>query len=389
METRRLYYEDCHLYSFSASVTGCEPVEGGYAVTLDATAFYPEGGGQACDLGRLNDVHVLDVADQDGVIIHLCDQPLQIGQQVAGAIDVERRFDLMQQHTGEHIVSGIVNRRYGWNNVGFHIGADGITIDFDGPIPADDLADIEAQANAALWQNLPVKCWTPSPEELPGIYYRSKKQLQWPVRIVEVPGIDSCACCGVHVAYTGEVGLIKLFSCVKFHQGVRIEMACGKRAMDALNAVFDQNRQVSQAFSANIYSTGQAARKMNERLTAVEYRCSELERMIWDSVAKQYTGRGDVFHYDPSLTPTGVRELAERIARCCDGVAAVLGGSDHLNLCMINSAGDVKALSEAVRSRLEGRGGGKPSIFQGTVGVSADRVAQFFADWYSSSNVPN
>ena len=389
METRRLFYEDCHLYSFTALVIGCEPVKGAYAVILDATAFYPEGGGQACDIGTLNDAQVLDVFEVDGKIIHICDRELSIGQQVVGKIDVDRRFDLMQQHTGEHIVSGIVSRRYGLHNVGFHIGADGITIDFDGPIPAEDLADIEAEANAVVWQNLPVKCWTPSPEELPGIYYRSKKQLQWPVRIVEIPGVDSCACCGVHVSQTGEVGLIKLFSCVKFHQGVRIEMACGKRAMDALNAAYDQNRQVSQAFSAKIFATGEAARKMNERMAAVEFRCSELERKIWDSVAEQYAGKGDVFHYDPALSPAAVRELADRIVHYCGGVAAVLGGNEHLNLCMINPSGDVKDLSEAVRSRLNGRGGGKPGIFQGTVGVAASDVVQFFADWYSSSSVPN
>ena len=389
METRRLFYEDCHLYSFTARVTGCEPVKGGFAVTLDATAFYPEGGGQACDTGVLNEAKVLDVSEQDGNIIHLCDRELPVGQPVIGSIDQGRRFDLMQQHTGEHIVSGIVSRRYGWHNVGFHIGADGITIDFDGPISAEDLLSIEAEANAAVWQNYPVKCWTPSPEELPGINYRSKKQLQWPVRVVEIPGVDCCACCGVHVANTGEIGLIKLFSCVKFHQGVRIEMACGKRALDALNAVFDQNRQVSQAFSAKLYATGEAARKMNQRLSAAEYRCSELERKIWDFVAEQYTGRGDVFHYDSTLTPLAVRELADRIARRCGGVAAVLGGSDHLNLCLIDPAGDLKELSQAVKGRLNGRGGGKSGIFQGTVGVTVQEVVQFFADWYSSSSVSN
>lgn len=384
METRRLFYEDCHLYSFSACVMGCEAVDGEYAVILDATAFYPEGGGQACDIGTLNEVRVLDVSEVDGKIIHLCDRALPVGQQVAGQIDMARRFDLMQQHTGEHIVSGIISRRYGWHNVGFHIGNEGITIDFDGPIPTEDLADIEAEANAAVWQNLPVKCWIPTLEELPGVSYRSKKQLQWPVRVVQIQGVDSCACCGVHVGNTGEVGLIKLFSCVKFHQGVRIEMACGKRALDALNTAYDQNRQVSQAFSAKIWSTGDAARKMNERLAAAEYRCAELERRIWDTVAAGYEGRGDVFHYDPQLTPMAVRELADRIARCCGGTAAVLGGSDHLNLCMIDLRGDVKTLSEAVKSRLMGRGGGKPGIFQGTVGVDAAQVQEFFADWFQT-----
>ena len=382
METRRLYYEDCHQYSFSAVVTGCEAVKGGFAVTLDATAFYPEGGGQACDLGSLSGSRVLDVSEQDGNIIHLCEKELTVGSQVEGKIDEARRFDLMQQHSGEHIVSGIVSRRFGWHNVGFHIGAESVTIDFDGPIPAEALAEIEADANAAVWKNLPVLCWVPSKDELPQINYRSKKQLQWPVRVVEIPGVDSCACCGVHVAHTGEIGLIKLFSCVKFHEGVRIEMACGGRALAALNTAFDQNRQVSQAFSAKLFETAEAARKMNERLSAAEFRSSELERKIWDTVARRYEGRGDVFHYDPDLTPAQTRELADWIAKCCNGRAAVLGGREPLSLCLLHPGGDVKELADAVKTELNGRGGGKQGIFQGVVNVPVDRVLQFFEGWF-------
>ena len=261
METGQLYYEDCHQKSFTAQVLSCEETEKGYAVVLDQTAFYPEGGGQACDLGTLGDAKVLDVREKGTVIVHLCDKP--VTGTVTGTLDWQRRFDLMQQHAGEHIVSGIIHKTYGYHNVGFHMGSDMVTIDFDGPIPADALAQIERQANEAIWQNLDIRCYYPSPEELENLTYRSKKALPWPVRIVEVPGIDRCACCGVHVAKTGEIGLVKLFTCVKFHQGVRIEMACGGRAMDILSRIYEQNRQVSQAFSAKIMETGAAARKMN------------------------------------------------------------------------------------------------------------------------------
>ena len=184
----------------------------------------------------------------------------------------------MQQHTGEHIVSGIIHRRWGYHNVGFHMGADVTTIDFDGPIPPEAIAQIEQEANEAVWANLPVLCRVPSREELPEVVYRTKRQLDWPVRIVEVPGTDTCACCGVHTRFTGEVGLIKIFSCVKFHQGVRLEMACGGRALEFLSQVFEQNRQVSQAFSAKILETGAAARKMNEQLSAEKFRAAGLQR---------------------------------------------------------------------------------------------------------------
>ena len=379
METRKLYYENCHLYRFAARVTGCEAVKTGFEITLDATAFYPEGGGQACDLGKLGGVNVLDVQERGEAVVHLCDGPLCVDATVEGVIDEARRFDLMQQHTGEHIVSGIVCARYGYHNVGFHVGADVITIDFDGPIPAEALPEIEAAANQAVWANLPIRCWYPSEAELPSVGYRSKRTLAWPVRIVEVPGVDKCACCGVHVAYTGEVGLVKLLSCVKFHQGVRIEMACGGRALALLNTAFDQNRQVSQAFSAKWTETGEAARKFNERLAAAEYRCAMLERRIWDTIAAAYEGRGNAFHFEPELTPLAVRELADRMAEKCVGTAAVFSGTDgNYNVCLVNKGGDVKELGNALKAALNARGGGKPGIFQGTVNATRTQIEDFF-----------
>ena len=377
--TRKLYYENSHLYHFTATVVTCVEHPKGYAVTLDATAFYPEGGGQACDLGTLGEARVLDVQEQGEMVVHLCDRPLNVGDRVEGIIDEVRRFDLMQQHTGEHIVSGIVCARYGYHNVGFHVGADVITIDFDGIIPADDLPQIEAAANRAVWQNLPVRCWVPSPEELPDVRYRTKRALPWPVRIVEIPDVDSCACCGVHVQHTGEIGLIKLFSCVKFHQGVRIEMACGSRALEILNTAYEQNRQVSQAFSAKWMTTGEAARKMNERLSAAEFRCTALERQIFDTVAAGYSGKGNVLHIQEGLTPLAVRELSDRIAGVCGGTAAVLSGVDgNYNVCLVNHNGDVKALGTAMNQALNGRGGGKPGIFQGSVKATSVEIEAFF-----------
>ena len=383
METRKLYYEDCHLYRFTAMVTGCEKTETGYAVTLDATAFYPEGGGQACDLGTLGGANVLDVQEQEEAVLHLCDAPLTVGSAVEGILDAGRRFDLMQQHTGEHIVSGIVCSRFGYHNVGFHVGADLITIDFDGPIPADALPEIEAEANRVVWANTPIRCYYPSPEELPNMRYRSKRALPWPVRIVEVPGVDKCACCGVHVAHTGEVGLVKLFSCVKFHQGVRIEMACGGRALALLNAAFDQNRQVSQAFSVKLMETGEAARKINERLAASEYRCAGLERQIWDRIAADYAGKGDTLRFEPELSPVAVRELADRIAEKCVGTAAVFGGTDgNYNVCLVSKTGDVKTLGTALKTGLNARGGGKPGIFQGSISATRAQIEDFFKGWF-------
>ena len=210
METRKLYYEDCHLRQFTATVTACEKAENGWYISLDQTVFYPEGGGQACDLGTLDDAAVLDVQEQGETVVHLCDRPFSVGQTVTGSIDWQRRFDLMQQHTGEHLLSGLIHDQFGYHNSGFHVGAQVMEVDFDGPIPADALWELEYRANALVWANLPVNCYYPSREELPNVQYRTKRELPWPVRIVDIPGADTCACCGVHVKYTGEVGLIKI-----------------------------------------------------------------------------------------------------------------------------------------------------------------------------------
>lgn len=381
METRKLYYEDCLRKEFDAAVLSCKKTEKGYAVILDRTAFYPEGGGQACDLGTLDDVAVLDVTEQGEAVVHLCEKALPVGKTVLGRINWSRRLDLSQQHAGEHIVSGLINRRFGYHNVGFHMGADVVTVDFDGPIPMDALEEIEQQANEAVWQNLPIKCWYPSQEELPQVPYRSKRALPWPVRIVQIPGYDTCACCGVHVKTTGQIGLVKLFSCVKFHEGVRIEMACGGRALHILSRVYEQNRQVSQAFSAKIMETGAAARKMNEALAAEKFRANGLQKQVFAAIAAEYADQGDVVYFAHDLQPGLVRDLADAIAATCGGTAAVLSGSDEegYSVCLVNKTEDVKKLGKSMAETLNGRGGGKTGYFQGSVKATKEEICNFFA----------
>ena len=382
METRKLYYEDCHLSEFTATVLSCTETPKGFAVILDATAFYPEGGGQAADVGRLGSARVLHTREEGESVIHLCDSPLEAGTTVEGCLDYDHRFMRMQQHSGEHIVSGIINRRYGYHNTGFHMGSDVITIDFDGVIPAEELPAIEAQANSAVWQDLPIRCWIPSPEELPSVTYRTKRVLPWPVRIVQVPGFDSCACCGTHVARTGEIGLIKLFSAIPFRGGTRMEMACGSRALALLNQAYDQNRQVSQAFSAQIAETGAAARRMNEILAEQKYRIAGLEMRIFRSIARGCENAGDVLHFEENLDSTGVRELADAIAETCGGTAAVFSGTDSEGyaFCLVTRSGDLRQLGRDMTGALNGRGGGKPVCQQGRVQAGKANIEAFFAE---------
>ena len=377
---RKLYYEDCHLRQFSATVTSCEESPKGYRVTLDQTAFYPEGGGQACDTGVLDGVNVLDVQEEGECVIHYCDGPLPVGEQVQGEINWERRFDLMQQHTGEHLLSGVIHRHFGYHNSGFHVGAEVMEVDFDGPIPQEMIPQLEEQTNALVWANLPVICGYPAPEELPNIAYRTKRELPWPVRIVDIPGGDTCACCGIHTAHTGEVGLIKIISCVKFHSGVRMEVACGKRAYRYMAQIFEQNRQVSQQLSAQMNQTAEAVRKLAENYGAEKFRSAGLEKQIFAAIAETYRGKGNVLHFQPGLTGGGVRELADKIAEACAAVAVVLSGSDDTgySIGIVSASGPVRELGVEAMQALCGKGGGREPAFQGTVKATRREIEDFF-----------
>ena len=379
MQTKKLYYEDAHIKSFEAKVISCTPVKDGYEIVLDATAFYPEGGGQPCDLGTLGTANVLSVQEQADEIVHLCDQPLAAGSLVAGNICWNRRLDLMQQHSGEHMVSGVVHRRYGYHNVGFHMGADVVTIDFDGPIPQEDLQQIEDAVNGFIWQNLPVKCYYPTQEELPNVHYRRKRDLPWPVRIVEIPDVDLCACCGTHVKNTGEVGLVKLLTCVKFHEGVRIEMVCGKRALDMLSAAYEQNRLVSQIFSAKAQETGAAAQRMQDALVGEKFRAVNLEKRLFAFIGKTYEGKPLAIHFEQELTPAANRQLCDAMAQHC-AIAVALSGTDEAgySFCIISRTQDAKAIGTAAVQALQGRGGGKREAFQGSVAATRQEIEAYF-----------
>ena len=380
METRKLYYGNSHLREFDAEVLSCTETEGGFEIVLDATAFYPEGGGQACDLGTLEAARVLDVRERGEAIVHLCDR--EVCGEAHGCIDWARRFDLMQQHSGEHMVSGVIHRRYGYHNVGFHMGSEVITIDFDGVIPPEDLPSIEAEVNTGIWADLPVRCWYPEPEVLPTVGYRTKRELPWPVRIVEVPGFDKCACCGTHVQRTGEIGLVKLFTSIPCRGGSRMEMACGRRAVELLTQAYDQNRQVSQAFSAKIGETGAAARRMNEMLEQEKFRFGQLQKKLFAALAEGYAGRGNVLHFEENLDSVQIRELADAIAARCGGRAAVFSGSDGngYGFAMVTREGDLRPFGKAMTGSLNGRGGGKPIFQQGRVQADRAQIMAFFRE---------
>ena len=380
METEKLYYTDPFLTTFTAKVLSCEPGKDGYLVTLDRTAFYPEGGGQPADHGTLGGIAVTDVHEKDGVVIHTVEKAVEIGENVTGSIDWARRFDHMQQHSGEHILSGILCHNYHCDNVGFHLGADTVTIDYNTDISWEEALAAEYQANQVIWADAPVEITYPSPAELDALDYRSKKALTGKVRIVTFPEADCCACCGTHVLRAGQVGIIKVLSCQKFRSGVRMEILCGERAWRYLSGTYDQAHAVGQHLSVKPLEAAAAVERLTEELTAAKARMAELEGEVFSHKAHEYCGKGDVVLVEPPLRPDGVRRLADAVARECGGLAAVFAGEDgRYNYALVRADGaDIAPLVKAMNAALTGRGGGRSGFAQGSIQADADTIHAFF-----------
>lgn len=377
--SEKLYYQDSFMKEFTATVLSCEKGKEGWQVVLDRTAFYPEGGGQPADHGTLGEAKVTDVREKEGVIVHTCDKELTVGDTVTGVIDWARRFDHMQQHSGEHMVSGIICARYGCDNVGFHLGKDIVTIDFNHDIDPADLPSIEAQANAFIWSDTPINIRFLEGEALRQAEYRSKKFIPGEVRLVAFPGADCCACCGTHVVRSGQVGFIKLLSCQKFREGVRIELLCGKRAFDYLSGTWEQNLAVSRALSAKPLQTAAAVERLQAELESVKLRAASLETADFARKAELYAGKGDVVLFEGAMSADSVRRLCDAVLDKCGGRCAVFAGEDgNFKYAVGIREGDVRLLVKELNAALNGRGGGKPNFAQGTVAAKESEIKAFF-----------
>lgn len=379
-ETTRLYYENVYMKEFTAKVLECRTGKKGYEIILDKTAFYPEGGGQPCDLGTLDESCVTAVYEKDGELLHVTDQPLEIGKNVFGQIDWERRFDLTQQHSGEHIVSGLIHEAYGYDNVGFHMGSDVITIDFNGMLDETQMAEIEKKANQIIWENKAVEIFYPSETELAELPYRSKKELSGWVRIVRFPGADTCACCGTHVTRTGEIGMVKLLSVVKFRDGVRMEMVSGKRVLDYLNKINEQNRQISVKLSAKADQTAQAVARLQDENFALKGRLYAMEEADISREAALWKDCEKVLIFKEGMDASGVQKLTDAVLKVCKGRCAVFSrnADGSYKYAMGEKDGDLRTFTKEMNSALNGRGGGKPFFVQGSVQAKEEEIRKFF-----------
>ena len=381
MTTEKLYETDAYLRRFEATVLQCAPGKRGYVVVLDRSAFYPEGGGQPGDSGTLGGVAVTDTHESDGVISHFCDGPLPVGASVTGEIDWEARFDRMQQHSGEHIVSGLICAAKGCNNVGFHMGAETVVIDFDAALTRDELDRIEAEANRVIWENRPFLVSYPSPEALAALDYRSKKALSGAVRIVECPGADRCACCGTHVRAAGEIGLVRLLSVKPFRSGVRIEMLAGRRAYRWSCAMTAQNSRISALLSARPGETAAAVERLLKERDDALYRLVGLENRLFAQQAEALAGQGDVLLFLEDMRPDALRRCCEAVGARCGGRCAVFAGDDAAGwkyaLRLPEAA--VPSFVAGMNAALSGRGGGRDGFAQGSVAATRAQIEAYFA----------
>ena len=368
MQTEKLYEQDAALRAFEATVLSCEAHGAGFRILLDRTAFFPEGGGQAADQGTIGEAHVQDVHAQGGLVYHDVDRPLSPGARVQCAVDDARRMDLTQQHSGEHIVSGIVHRLYGYDNVGFHIGSAAVTLDFNGALSAQQLDEVERLANEAVWKDLPVLATYPAPERLQTLPYRSKKEIDGPVRIVEVPGYDICACCGTHVKHTGEIGLIKVVDCIRYKGGVRVSILCGARALEDARQKQRSVREISALLCIKPEETAAGVRRLlSERDALLHQLDVSFDRLFVRMSAEIPEGASLYAAFVEGLTPAQVRRCACVFGQRAQIAAVFSSEGAGCRFALTSVETDVRPLGKALLSALGGRGGGPKDLVQGTI----------------------
>ena len=381
-EMNELFYRDEYAREFDAEVISCQKGKKGYEVVLSDTAFYPEGGGQPADRGTLGQVNVLDVKRRNGEILHITDAPLEPGMTVHGVLDWERRFDHMQQHSGEHILSGVVHAQFGYDNVGFHMNDEVVTVDFNGPITWEEAMELEDKVNAYIWTDAESRELYPSEEELKAMDYRSKIELKGKVRLVEYPGADLCACCGTHVAHTGEIGLMKILSVSRHKDGVRMEMLFGGRAMKDYDRKHLLNTEFSCRLSAKPYETGEALQRVLDEMNAMKFRMQAMNERYYAMRATSIpVGEPVIFFNEPGMSMVEIRKFCDYLISTGKVKTAMIispKDKESVNYVMGSADLNMREVGKLLNEELHGRGGGRPEMVQGSFQAEAEAVEQAF-----------
>ncbi|MBQ6240160.1 MAG: hypothetical protein IJK56_07350 [Firmicutes bacterium] len=383
--TRRLYYEDSHLQQAEATVLEVRQTDKGYETILDRTPFFPEGGGQPCDRGTIEDIPVLHVKEKGDTVVHLLPEPLAVGQQILCKIDWPYRFSLMQNHSGEHIVSGLVHAKYGYDNVGFHMGTEAVTLDLSGPMTPEQVREIEIAANRVVWANLPVRAYFPDPDTLRDLEYRSKLELTENVRIVEIGDIDRCACCAPHVSLTGEIGSIRLLDCQNYKGGVRISMLCGERALLQAEQTQDQIAELAVRFSVKQPQTAEAVHRLLEEHQNLTEERNRISMELLRYRAAEVPEGDSLLCLFEDLHGEDLRYFANFAAERNHGITAVF--TPEGRYILISPGQDVQGLNQILRKQLGAKGGGRGNMAQGSLPASKEAILSFFKTLENTGNV--
>ena len=386
MDKSRLYYQIPYVKSFMCTVEEIRPGKNGtWLAVLNQTGFYPEGGGQPSDTGTLGGVRVLSVHEQGGQIVHQLEEPLEQGALVEGVIDWTARYDHMQHHTGEHILSGLVHSHYGYDNVGFHMGTEEVTMDFNGLLTMEQLEELEEEANRVVYADVPVEEHFPEGEELAALDYRSKKELSGLVRIITVPGADICACCGTHVKTTGEVGIIKVTGMIHYKGGVRISILCGRKALLDYRQKLKTVGRISNLLSAKPERVGEAVEKLKTDSQDREFQIGKLSLQLFALKTASYEdSEKPLVLFEEGLNPVRLRQLCTMLyEQNKGGVVLVCSGSEErqeYQYALGSARADMRALSRQLNGRLNGRGGGSSLMAQGTYHAACEAIAEAFEE---------
>ncbi len=379
MQTLKLYETDAYIADFSADVISCDKNGKTYDVILDKTAFFPEGGGQPADTGSIDGVKVVDVQIKDGIIIHKTVSPVSSGN-VSCCIDWDVRYRRMQNHTGEHLLSGIAHKMYGCTNVGFHMGNE-ITVDFDKELTSEEISTIETEANKAIYKNVSVKAEFPPEDVLKNLDYRSKLELTENIRIVTIDGYDTCACCAPHVNKTGEIGLIKVLSSMRHRGGVRLQILCGSDAFRDYCVKTDNLYEIAVKLCA----------KHNQELSAFNKLCEENENLkqknlfltnelISVKISNPHKYNEIVTYFETNPDMLFIRNLALESAKNNSGITAVFSGKDsNYKFAFASSDIGVKNIGEQFRAALSAKGGGSDELIQGNVSATKETIIDFLS----------
>lgn len=375
---KKLYDENAYIKEFKACVVSCEKCEKGYETVLDQTAFFPEAGGQPADNGTLDGVEVLDVRIKAETVYHYTKTPFEVGKTVEGKLNFERRFNFMQNHSGEHIISGIVNSIYGFDNVGFHLSEEFATIDFNGTLDREQLDQIETLANKCVFENVDIKAFYPTDEQLKNIKYRSKKELDGAIRIVQIGDTDICACCAPHVRKTGEIGIIKLLDFERMRGGIRIIFKCGSFALLDYQNKYKNIAEISALLSAKQNETAEAVKQLDQKATKLNQEIQNLKKRMINIIVSSFSKDKNVGFYE-DFDVRELQLLADSLRKTYGGLKAVFSKTEQgFNFAICDEADALDEFFKGFKTSFNVRGGGRSGMVQGSVVAGMDELQSFF-----------